>query len=164
MSKRALKTYLEGLSREDLSEQVLDLYDRFKDVKVFYDFVFNPKEDQLLNQAKERIAKEYTARGRKRPKARRSVAHKILSHFKVLGVHPQGIAEVMVYNLELALRYEQQYNCNPAFYKSIYKSFLDLKDFVQYERLFADFENRIHAIHAALMDSNGPFTEELELD
>ena len=54
MSKRALKKYLTELNKEQLEEQVLDLYQRFKEVKSYYNFVFNPKEDKLLEEAKVR--------------------------------------------------------------------------------------------------------------
>jgi len=41
MSKRALKKYLKELDKEDLEEQIIDLYERLDEVKVFYNFVFN---------------------------------------------------------------------------------------------------------------------------
>ena len=59
MSKRALKSYLSDLSKSELEEQIVELYDRLKEVKSFYDFVFNPKEDKMLNTAKFAISKEY---------------------------------------------------------------------------------------------------------
>ena len=39
MSKRALKSYLDELTKKQLQEQVLDLYTRFKPVKTYYNFV-----------------------------------------------------------------------------------------------------------------------------
>ena len=33
MSKRAFKKYIKELSKEDLEEQIMDLYNRFEDVK-----------------------------------------------------------------------------------------------------------------------------------
>ena len=59
MSKRALKKYLADLQKEDLEEQLLDLYDRFPSVKKYYNFVFNPKEDKMLLEAKMKISNEY---------------------------------------------------------------------------------------------------------
>jgi shikimate 5-dehydrogenase len=50
MSKRDLKKYLGELNKEQLEEQIIELYEKFSSVKVFYDFVFNPKEDKLLQQ------------------------------------------------------------------------------------------------------------------
>jgi hypothetical protein len=66
MSKRALKKYLATLDEEALREQFMELYNRFPEVKTYYDFVFNPREDQLLRQAMERISEEYFPRRRKK--------------------------------------------------------------------------------------------------
>ena len=47
MSKRDLKKYLGELNKEQLEEQIIELYEKFSPVKTYYDFVFNPKEDRL---------------------------------------------------------------------------------------------------------------------
>ena len=39
MSKRELKKYIAELDKEQLGEQLLDLYGRFKEVKSYYDFL-----------------------------------------------------------------------------------------------------------------------------
>ena len=44
MSKRELKKYVAQLTKEQLEEQVMELYEKFSPVKVYYNFVFNPKE------------------------------------------------------------------------------------------------------------------------
>ena len=44
MSKRDLKKYLSELNKEQLEEQIIELYEKFSPVKVYYNFVFNPKE------------------------------------------------------------------------------------------------------------------------
>ena len=44
MSKRDLKKYLNELNKEQLEGQIIELYDKFSTVKVYYDFVFNPNE------------------------------------------------------------------------------------------------------------------------
>ena len=45
MSKRDLKKYLSELNKEQLEEQIIELYEKFSPVKVYYNFVFNPKEE-----------------------------------------------------------------------------------------------------------------------
>ena len=55
MSKRNLKKYLKDLKKAQLEAQILDLYERFKEVKVYYDFAFNPKEEKLLEESKFKI-------------------------------------------------------------------------------------------------------------
>ena len=100
MSKRALKKYLTELNKEQLEEQVLDLYHRFKEVKSYYNFVFNPKEDKLLEEAKVKISLEYFPSGKRRKvKMRRSIAQKYIKQFIQLGVDPVLILDFMLYNI-----------------------------------------------------------------
>ncbi|MBI2281553.1 MAG: hypothetical protein HYU68_12825, partial [Bacteroidetes bacterium] len=100
MSKKDLKIYLASLKKKQLEEQVLDLYDRFNEVKTFYNFVFKPKEDQLLEDAKFKISKEYFPVNSRKPKTRRSVAQNIIKHFIQLGVDNYLVADIMLFNIE----------------------------------------------------------------
>lgn len=142
MSKNALKKYLKELDAAALREQVLDLYGRFPEVKTYYDFVFNPREDKLLREAMQRISEEYFPRRRKKAKARRSVAHKYIKHFRTLGVDPVVLAELMAFNLETALRFEAGRNCPEAFYRSIYKSFLEWGTHLVHHGIYPEFSHR----------------------
>ncbi len=125
MSRRKLKAYLEELSKQELESQILELHDRLKEVKDFYKFVFNPQEDLMIEDAKLRISKEYFPVGkRKRPKKRRSVAQNKIKEFLKLGVDPQLILDVMLFNIEIALTYNEEYPIKQeAFYKSMLKSY-----------------------------------------
>ena len=40
MSKRNLKVYLADLTKKQLQEQIIELYEKFGNVKTYYDFVF----------------------------------------------------------------------------------------------------------------------------
>ena len=55
MSKRDLSKYLSSLSKKELENQVEELYDRLKEVRQFYNFVFNPKEEKMVEEAKFKI-------------------------------------------------------------------------------------------------------------
>ena len=59
MSKRELRKYLKELTKVQLEEQLIDLYERFKPVKEYYDFAFNPKENELIELCRFQISKEY---------------------------------------------------------------------------------------------------------
>ena len=59
MSKRDLKKYLSELSNEQLQLQIVALYDKFVPIKTYFDFVFNPKEENLVKDAKIKISNEY---------------------------------------------------------------------------------------------------------
>ncbi len=150
MSKRDLKKYLTELSQEQLQDQIIELYEKFAPVKVFYDFVFNPKEETLLHEAKIKISNEYfpvkvTRRGK--AKMRRSVAQKIVKHFIVLGVDPFVIADVMLYNIEIAQTYAAgNLIKQELFYKSMFNSFEQAVTFSISNGIFEEFNERITAI------------------
>lgn len=151
MSKRDLKKYLNELNKEQLEEQILELYEKFSPVKVYYNFVFNPKEETLLQECKLKISHEYfplqTKGKRKKPKMRRSVAQKYIKHFMVLGVDPFVIADVMLYNIEIAQTFSSE---NPVkqelFYKSMFNSFEQALKFIISNGIMGEFKSRLLSI------------------
>ena len=154
MSKRDLKKYLSELDKEQLEEQIIELYEKFIPVKTFYDFVFNPKEDKLLQESKTKISHEYfpikkpNAKWRPKAKMRRSVAQKIIKHFILLGVDPFVIADVMLFNIEVAQTYSAGNHIKQElFYKSILNSFEQAVNFVISNGILAEFKSRILEIH-----------------
>ena len=165
MSKRALTKYLQGLDKSELEDQVLDLYTRFKPVKEYYNFVFNPKEDKLVEEAKFKIANEYFPVKRRKARARRSVAQKYIKQFLLLEMDPQLIAEVMLFNLETAQRFNEQKRINQdAFYKSMFNSFEQAVSFINDNGLKSVFTQRIREILDTAWDQewfNSPGMEEL---
>jgi len=147
MSKRELKKYLHSLDKEELEEQLIDLYDRFLNVKEFYKFVFNPNEKKLMEEAKLKISKEYFPVNSRKPKARRSVAQKLIKHFISLGVDVPLVADLMLYNLEIAQLYATEMRVKPdTFYKSMLISFQQAVEYIVKNGYFKDFEMRVQKI------------------
>lgn len=147
MSKRDLKNYLSELSKEQVADQILELYAKFPDVKTYYDFVFYPNEDKLLSEAKIKISSEYFPIKGKRPKMRRSTAQKIIKHFRSLGVDPFVTADLMFYNIEIAQVYSEKYKINSdAFYKSFYTSFSQSTSFLIEKGILDAFKIRLQRI------------------
>lgn len=147
MSKRDLKKYLASMPKEELQEQMLSLYDKFPDVKAYYNFIFNPKEDKLEQEAKAKISNEYFPLRGKRARLRRSVAQKYIKHFITIGVDPNIVADVMLYNIETAQKYsakrEMRYG---SFYKSMLNSFRQVIEYTKTQRIATDFKVRFDAI------------------
>jgi hypothetical protein len=162
MSKRALKKYLGQLKKPDLEEQLIDLYMRFPEVKKYYDFVFNPKEDKLLQEAKMKISNEYFPVKRRRPRARRSVAQKYIKHFKTLGVDSYMLSDLMLFNLETAQQFSEKHNVNDAFYKSMLNSFKEIITHISIHGLMPEFKNRIIAAYNFVVARNWSFQEEFQ--
>ncbi|GAA4323096.1 DUF6155 family protein [Pontixanthobacter gangjinensis] len=147
MSKRAFKKYIKSLKKGELEEQMLDLYERFDEVKVFYDFVFNPKEEKLIREAKLKISKEYFPPSNRKPKGRRSVAQKLIKHFLKLEMESHALADLMFYNIELAQTFSaDREKLTEAFQKSMLKSFEQAVNFVIEQGISQDFIQRIHKI------------------
>jgi hypothetical protein len=155
MSKRDLKKYLAELDKNQLEEQLMELYDKFKDVKVYYDFVFNPNERNLVRDAKLKISNEYFPIRGKKPKMRRSVAQKFIKHFITLGVDSYIITDVMLYAIEIAqaLSSEKQIN-NEAFYKSMLNSFQQVISFIIEKGILEDFKSRVVAVKEETIKQN----------
>ncbi|UTW61646.1 hypothetical protein KFE98_16765 [bacterium SCSIO 12741] len=155
MSKRELNKYLDTLSHEQMKEQVLDLYGRFKEVKEFYNFVFNPKEDKLLEDARFKISKEYFPISSRRPKARRSVAQKLIKHFIRLGVDPLVVGDLMLYNLEIAQSYSAtRFIRQDSFFTSMLRSFDEALSYLLEHGLRDEFEDRIQDIVKQSFEQN----------
>ncbi len=151
MSKRDLKKYLHELDKSQLEEQIMELYDKFSPIKVYYDFVFNPKEDTLLKECKIKISNEYyparTSGKPRRPKMRRSVAQKYIKHFILLGVDSFIVADVMLYSIEIAQTFSAEKPVkSETFYKSMLSSFEQAVRFMIANGILEDFKSRIVAI------------------
>lgn len=148
MSKKDLKKYLNELTKNQLKDQILDLYERLNEVKAFYNFVFHPKEEKLLEEARFKISKEYFPVNTRKPKIRRSVAQKIIKHFIQLGVDEYIIADVMIFNIEVAQRYTREKDVKQiAFYKSMLKSYKEAVTFTTENNIIKDFMPRLTNIN-----------------
>jgi len=157
MSKRALKSYLAELDNEALNEQLLDLYERFPQVKTYYDFIFNPKEDKLVEEAKTKIGKEYFPQNSRKPKKRRSVAQKYIKHFKTLGMDAVLLADVMLFHIEVAQAFTADIPIKQdAFYKSMAKAFQEAIGYIHYEGIQSHFNQRLTKIVQLSLDQEWP--------
>ncbi|WP_321297923.1 DUF6155 family protein [Marinifilum fragile] len=155
MSKKDLKEYIHHLTKEQLQDQIIDLYTRFKDVKEFYDFAFNPKENKLMEECKFKISKEYFPVNGRKAKMRRSVAQSYIRHFKRLGVDSSLIADIMLYNIEVAQTYtSEQFIKQESFYKSMLKSFQEAVKYIRDNGLDNEFKARLNKIVDESIDQN----------
>ena len=148
MSKRALSKFIRELPKEELEEQIMDLYSRFKEVKTYYDFVFNPKEDKLFEEARTKIALEYFPQGRRRrAKLRRTVATRFFKHFIKLQADPMKIADLMLFHIETAQAYcVEKTVYQETFYRAMLKSFEEACKFSEDHGIYSDYEVRFKRI------------------
>lgn len=157
MSKRELKKYLDQLPQDALQEQILMLYEKFVPVKTYYDFVFHPKEEQLLEQAKVKIRHEYFPAKSRKAKARRSTAQKFIKHYMNLGLEPNLLADLMMYNLETVVAFSAQKKpAAAAFYKSHLNAFEQLVHYLIEQGLTKAFYLRLSHVLAQIQQQEWP--------
>ncbi|MFM7019037.1 DUF6155 family protein [Flavobacterium sp.] len=148
MSKRDLKKYLSNLNKVQLEEQIIELYDKFKEVKIYYDFALNPNETKLIREAKIKVTNEYYPIKGKRAKMRRSVAQKFIKHFVSLGMDAYLIADLMLYTIEIAQTYSSEKDIKQeAFYKSMLTTFQQALHFMIEKGIVSEYKSRVEAIY-----------------
>jgi hypothetical protein len=157
MSKRELRKYLKELTKVQLEEQIIDLYERFKPIKEYYDFAFNPKENELIEQCRFQISKEYYPVGSRKAKMRRSVAQKWIKKLILLDADASLLADVMFFNIEIALTFSGEHIIRQeSFFSSMYKSFDETLRFVSEKGILAEFKGRIEKIAGDTWDQKWP--------
>jgi len=153
MSKRALTKYLQSLDKEELENQVLELYAKFKPVRDYYGFVFNPKEEKLMEEARFKISKEYFPTNGRKPKARRSVAQKLIKNYMTLELDPTLLSDLMLFNIETAIRFNARKPARQeSFYKSVLNSFEQAVEYIEANGLKAIHKERLTEILDSVYD------------
>jgi hypothetical protein len=144
MSKSALKKELQKLTKEQLVEQILDLYDKNKAVKEFYDFYLNPtNEKELVEKYKKIIRKEFNVERFECSVGRFSVAKRAISDFRNLQPSPEALADVMLYLPERACEQTYRYgDFSAQFYNSAYNNFEAALNFIAKNGLLDQFKLR----------------------
>ena len=163
MSKKLLQKHLVELQKEHLEIMVLDLYDKFPEVKTYFNFVFNHNENKLLEQARIKVANEFFPLKRKRPKARRSVAQKYIKHFKTLGMSPELIAEFMWYNIGLMHTFCEEKPQRLPFFKSFCNFYKEALQFASYHQIIPLYKTQILAVYTASKDWENAYDFEMSL-
>ncbi|WP_293789897.1 DUF6155 family protein [uncultured Pedobacter sp.] len=144
MSKTALKKELSKLTKNQLIEQILDLYDKNTAVKEFYKFYLNPtNEKELADKYKKLIRKEFNVENPVKSTEKFSVAKKAVSDFKNLQPSPAYLADVMLYLPESACELTALYgDFSEQFYMSTYNNFNAALKFLEKHELLEQFKPR----------------------
>jgi len=163
MSKRELRKYLKDLTKEQLEDQIVDVYNRFKEVKEYYDFAFNPRENELMEQCRFQISKEYYPVTSRKAKMRRSVAQKWIKKLILLDADASLLADVMLFNIEIAQTFSGEHIIRQeSFFTSKYKSFEEALRFFSEKGILSEFKGRIEKIAGDAWDQQWPNRQAFE--
>jgi hypothetical protein len=144
MPKTALKKELQKLTKEQMIEQILDLYEKNKSIKEFYQFYLNPtNEKELVDKYKKQIRKEFNVENPMRSTEKFSVAKRAISDFKNLQPSPESLADVMLYLPESACELTALFgDFSEQFYNGAYNNYKTALEFLKKQDLLMKFQNR----------------------
>ena len=100
MSKSQVKKLLAGMSKVEVINVVMELYDARKEAREYLDYYVSPDEKGELEKFKKIVLKEFDDNGTRMPQCRFSVCRKALSDFKKLAPSADTLAEAMVFYVE----------------------------------------------------------------
>lgn len=134
-TKRELTKYLKQATKAELEKEVKKLYDKFKEVKSYYEIEFTSDTTEIVNKHKAAIKKEYFP-SRGFGKARNSVSRKVITDFKKIAVFQKDVIDLLLYRVEMMLKFTNAYgDIDEAFYNSLERSFDDACRLIHKEKL-----------------------------
>jgi hypothetical protein len=145
MSKNQLKKELQKLTKEQLIEQIIELYDSYKPVKEYYQTFLNPGNIQAVyEKQKAVIVNEFYPKTKyPDPKLRFSVAKKAIADFGALKPPAKLYADLLVTLVENACQFTYDFgDMSEQFYNSAVSNFERALKFLKKERLLDDFRLR----------------------
>lgn len=144
MSRIKLKKELQKLSKKQLLEQIIGLYDKNNAVKKLYDFYLNPSnEEELIKKYKKIIRKEFNVENPMKSSEKFSVAKKAITDFKALKPSPKSLADVMLYLPESAFELTHLYgDFSEQFYQTAYNNYQTELEFIEKNDVRKEFKLR----------------------
>jgi len=143
MSKTLLKKHLQTFTKEQLVEQILDLYDTIKPVKEFYNFSLQPDENSIFEKYKKIIVNEFFPKNYMNAKTRFSVAKQAIADFAVYKPSPDLVADLMMTLAELASKFTFDFgDMTEQYYTSTVTNFEKALKFIAKNNLLDNFKLR----------------------
>ena len=144
MSKAKLKQHLLALSKEEIINVVLDLYDARTEAKAYLEFYLEPDSKAELEKLKKQIEHQFfPVRGLGgRPSFAK--CKKIVTDFAKMQASPDCVADLMLTVTEQGNRWALTYGCCEGAYEmALANSFARAMDFIFRNGLLLHFYERI---------------------
>lgn len=141
---KSIKKYLQSLTKEQLTEVVMEMYKNIKPAKEYLDFYINPNEKKMLEKYRKIIVNEFFPNTKSfNPKTRFAVAKKAIADFKALKPSPQLLADLMLTLPEMACKFTHDFgDMWEQYYTSSEKNFEKALEYLQKNNLLDSFKLR----------------------
>ena len=100
MSKEKLKKHLSALTKEQITDIVLKLYDTHKEAKDYLEFYLAPNYNTELEKCKKAIRNEFFPTRGFPEKPSFAKCRKVISYYKKLKPEPTFVADLMLFYIE----------------------------------------------------------------
>ena len=147
LTQKALKTYLNRLTKEELIQNIAELFKRFPAVKDYYQLKFHPEDQaQVASKYKDVIENEFFP-SRGFGKARLSVAKKAISDYRKVCTSPADLVDMMLFYVEQGVKFTNAYgDIDEPFYNSMESVYADAVGHIFKHQIFGLFEKRCRKI------------------
>jgi len=163
ITKRTLRQHLAGRSADELTDDILALFDRFPAVKDYYQAQLSDDDEEVRAKYKALVVREFTPE-RGFPQLRLSVARKAIADYQKVSGSLAGRIDLMLAYVEAGVRCTNTYgDLYEQFYlsmESMYKSAVDL---VTEHKLQSTYEPRCWQIVQDTRNIGWGFHDELSL-
>lgn len=154
MSRAKFEKLANEMTKEDLVEMLMALYDSKKEAKDYFEYFLNPDEEKAEKKCKTVFLKEYTKTGVRPPKGRISKCKKALQDFEALRPSLEHRIDVRLYMAELASRYgARNWRIWEKNYKTIEKIFADTLLLISDHHLVNQYRTRIDTIQQTALQA-----------
>ena len=146
LTKKALLKHLNKSDKEDIINEVVTLFDKFKNVKEFYQSELSDEANPALEKYKRKITEAYL---KPNPKERTTNANinKLLKEFKKISIYDRELVDLMLHRVECGVEaFNRNSKRTETFYNCILNTFKDAVKLISSEGMMDDFKTRINKI------------------
>ncbi len=144
---RELKKYLKARTKDELVQDIADLFTRLDTVKDYYQLRLGTGPNEaLLDRYKAAIQDEFfPARGY--GDGRLSIARKPVTEYKKVSKSPEGLIDLMLFYVEMGVRFTNTYgDIDAPFYNSMESMYERAVELIAKHNLHNPFEARCRKI------------------
>jgi hypothetical protein len=162
LSKRKFISHLNRLDKQDIIDEVVQLFNKFSVVKEYYKAELAGEANPLLAKYKMKIEKAYAAPN---PKERTTNINlnRLISGFKKISVSEYDTIDLMLHRVECGLEAVKRNNRRTAtFYRCIISTFDEAMELMKPDIVWEEHRERIMLILAASEVGRQDLTARLE--
>lgn len=147
LALKELRQYLEQRSREELADDIVELYKKLDAVKDYYSLRLKGSyNEQLVDRSKATIRQAFFP-GRGFGEANLSLARKAVSDYRKVSSSTEGLIDLMLFYVEMGVQYTNTYgDIDEPFYQSLETMYTRAAKLIVDHSLNAQFETRCRDI------------------